>query len=72
MLITHLCRNDLRLYKNFLQPVMRLLSRERIGGRLDRKHDISRASHQRLMDSGQMPKETRRQLETLYLSSNPG
>jgi hypothetical protein len=51
---------------------MRLVSKERIGGRLNRKHDIPRTQYQRLMDSGQMPKETRRQLEALYLSLNPG
>ena len=72
MIINDLCRNELRLYKNFFQPVMRLVSKERIGGRLNRKHDIPRTPYQRLMDSGQMPKETRRQLEALYLSLNPG
>lgn len=72
MIINDLCRNELRLYKNFFQPVMRLVSKERIGGRLNRKHDIPWTPYQRLMDSGQMPKETRRQLEALYLSLNPG
>jgi hypothetical protein len=71
MIINDLCRNELRLHKNFFQPVMRLLGNERIGGRLNRKHDILRTPYQRLMDSGQMPKETRGQLGALYLSPNP-
>jgi len=72
MVIDDLCRNELRLYKNFFQPVMRLLSKESIGGRLNRKHGIPRAPYQRLMDSGQMPNETRRQREALYLSLDLG
>ena len=72
MIINDLYHNELRRYKNFFQPVMRLVSKERIGGRLNRKHHIPRTPYQRLMDPGQMPKETRRQLEALYLSLNPG
>jgi len=61
----------LRLYKNFLQPVMKLVSKERIGGSLKRKYDIPRTPYQRLMDSGQISEQTRKQLETVYLSLNP-
>ncbi len=70
-IINDLYHNDLRLYKNFLQPVMKLVSKERIGGRVKRKYDIPRTPYQRLMDSGQISGETRKQLETVYLSLNP-
>jgi len=51
-IINDLCRGDLRLYKNFLQPVMKLVSKERIGGSLKRKYDTPTTPSQRLMDSG--------------------
>ena len=70
-IINDLYRGDLRLYKNFLQPVMKLVSKERIGGSLKRKYDTPKTPYQRLMDSGQISEETRKQLETVYLSLNP-
>ncbi len=39
MIINDLYRDKLRLYKNFFQPVMKLVSKERIGGRVKRKYD---------------------------------
>jgi len=38
-LINDLYRNELRLYKNFFQPVMKLVRKERIDGRTKRKYD---------------------------------
>ena len=70
-IINGLYRGDLRLYKNFLQLVMKLVSKERIGGRVKRKYDTPKTPYQRLMDSGQISEETRKQLETVYLSLNP-
>ncbi|MCL0061108.1 transposase [Dehalococcoidia bacterium] len=37
MIMNDLYRGDLRLYKNFFQPVMKLVSKERIGGKLKKK-----------------------------------
>jgi len=70
-IINDLYRGDLRLYKNFLQPVMKLVSKERVGGSVKRKYDTPETPYQRLMDSGQISGETRKQLETVYLSLNP-
>jgi len=70
-IINDLYRGDLRLYKNFLQPVMKLVSKERVGGSVKRKYDTPKTPYQRLMDSGQISGETRKQLETVYLSLNP-
>ena len=53
-IINDLYRGDLRLYKNFLQPVMKLVSKERIGGSVKRKYDAPKTAYQRLMDSGQI------------------
>ncbi|MDP2969293.1 MAG: hypothetical protein Q8P64_08835, partial [Deltaproteobacteria bacterium] len=70
-IINDLYRGDLRLYKNFFQPVMKLVSKERIGGSVKRKYDTPKTPYQRLMDSGQILEQTRKQLETVYLSLNP-
>ena len=70
-IINDLYRGDLRLYKNFFQPVMKLVSKERIGGSVKRKYDTPKTPYQRLMESGQISGETRKQLETVYLSLNP-
>ncbi|MCL0036297.1 transposase, partial [Dehalococcoidia bacterium] len=71
LVINELYRSELRLYKNFFQPVMKLVSKERIGGSLKRKYDTPKTPYQRLMDSGQISEQTRKQLKTVYLSLNP-
>ena len=71
MIINDLYRDKLRLYKNFFQPVMKLVSKERIGGRVKRKYDTPKTPYQRLAESGQVPEETMKQLEAVYLSLNP-
>ena len=50
---------------------MKLVSKERVGGSVKRKYDTPKTPYQRLMDSGQISGETRKQLETVYLSLNP-
>ena len=70
-IINDLYHGDLRLYKNFFQPVMKLVSKERIGGRVKRKYDTPKTPYQRLMDSGQISEQARKQLEVVYLSLNP-
>ena len=50
---------------------MKLVSKERIGGSVKRKYDTPKTPYQRLMDSGQISEQTRKQLETVYLSLNP-
>lgn len=70
-LINDLYRHELRLYKNFFQPVMKLLSKERIGGRVKRKYDIPRTPYQRLIESGQISAEREAELKSLYQNLNP-
>jgi hypothetical protein len=70
-MINELYRKELRLYKNFFQPVMKLVSKERIGGRVKRKYDIPQTPYQRLIESGQISEENKAKLESLYQSLNP-
>jgi len=70
-LMNSLYENELRLYKNFFSPVMKLLSKERIAGKVKRKYDIPKTPYQRLIESGQISEETKRKLEAIYRSLNP-
>ena len=69
--INSLYRNELRLYKNFFQPVMKLMNKERIGGSIKRKYALPKTPYQRLIESRQFPEERKRKLRKLYLSLNP-
>jgi hypothetical protein len=70
-IMNDLYRGELRLYKNFSQPVMKLQSKERIGGRVKRKYDVPKTPYQRLMESDEIPSEVKHELKEIYLSLNP-
>lgn len=63
--------SKLRLYKNFFQPVMKLIKKKRVGGRLKRKYDIPKTPYQRVTESGQISEKTKEELKSIYLSLNP-
>jgi hypothetical protein len=46
--------NELRVYKNFFQPVIKLKSKERRGGRVHRKYDDPRTPYPRVMESAEV------------------
>jgi hypothetical protein len=71
VLIQDLYRRELRLYKNFFQPVMKLERKERIGGHLKRVYDTPKTPYQRLMESNQIAPQAVKELHQLYLSLNP-
>jgi len=70
-IINDLYENELRLYKNFFQPVMKLKEKVREGGRVHRKYDVAKTPYQRLMESDQISPEAKEQLRAIYLSLNP-
>ena len=70
-MINDLYENELRLYKNFFQPVMKLKEKIREGGRVHRKYDLAKTPYQRLMESDQISSEAKEQLKAIYLSLNP-
>jgi len=70
-IMNDLYRNELRLYKNFFQPVMKLQHKERIGGKVKRKYEVAKTPYQRLTASNQIPEEVVEELRRIYLSLNP-
>lgn len=71
ILMNSLYEKELRLYKNFFSPVMKLIRKERVGGRVKRKYDTPKTPYQRLMGSGQISDEEKRELQIIYRSLNP-
>lgn len=70
-IINDLYRNELRLYKNFFQPVMKLISKERAGGKIKRKYDKPKTPYQRVQESIKIAKEEKQKLQKIYELSNP-
>jgi len=62
---------DLRLYVNFFQPVLKLVAKERIGNRVVRKYDIARTPYQRVIEREEVPLTRKAQLLNAYLRLNP-
>lgn len=49
--------NELRLFKNFFQPVIKLVLKERFAGKIHRKYDKPRTPFQRLLESPEISKK---------------
>lgn len=70
-ILNDLYRNELRLYKNFFQPVIKLVSKERIGGKIHRKYEKAKTPYQRVMESQEVPEKKKQELRRIYQSLNP-
>lgn len=62
---------DMSLYKNFCQPVMKLIAKERIGGKIKRKYDVAKTPYQRLLELGKISLKEKDSLRKIYQSINP-
>lgn len=56
---------------NFFTPVMKLIEKERIGGKLIKYHDEPKTPYQRIMDSGTLTVDQMNKLRTTFESYNP-
>lgn len=70
-IMNDLYRNELRLFKNFFQPVMKLKEKVRIKGKLHRKYDKAKTPYRRIMESYQVNENTKKELREIYDSLNP-
>jgi hypothetical protein len=70
-IINHLYRKELRLFKNFFQPVMKLKRKDRIDGHLRRVYEQAKTPYQRLLDSGQLSRSQQDELKRLYGRLDP-
>lgn len=61
----------LRLYVNFFQPVMKVVSKTRHGARVHKVYDKARTPYQRLLESGALTEAKQQQLAATYHGLNP-
>jgi len=70
-ILNSLYRNELRLYKNFFQPAMKLKEKIRVKDKIHKKYDKPKTPYHRLLESEQIPKVTKQQLMRIYNNLNP-
>lgn len=70
-ILNDLYRNELSLYKNFFQPVMRLEVKTRNKGHIYRKYQKAKTPYQWLMESAQTPDKVKQELSKTYRRLNP-
>lgn len=62
---------DLRLFINFFQPVMKLESKTRMGSKVRKKYDMAQTPYQRVQASSDVDRDVKHQLHDVYLALNP-
>ena len=62
---------DVRLYMNFFQPTMKLVSKTRHGAKVNKVYDMARTPYQRLMEAGVLTETKQQELATTYHGLNP-
>jgi len=70
-IMNRLYRHELRLYKNFFQPIMKLKKKNRVGGKVKRKYEKAKTPYQRLLESNDITKKQKNQLMKIYENLNP-
>ena len=62
---------DLRLYANFFQPVLKLVSKQHVDKKLVKRYDTAATPFQRVLAANNIPFETKARLTNLYVQLNP-
>ena len=62
---------DLRLYANFFQPVLKLVSKEHVDKKFVKRYDMAATPFQRVLVAKDIPFETKARLTNLYVQLNP-
>lgn len=70
-ILNDLYAHELRSYKNFFQPVMKLVEKKRVNGKVHRKYDTPATPYERIMASDRVDDATKRELTLVYESLNP-
>jgi hypothetical protein len=63
--------DQLWVYYNLFQPVLHLVGKETVDGKLRRKWDLAQTPYQRLLASGTLPPEQEARLAALHAGTNP-
>ena len=60
-----------RLYVNFFQPVMKLMSKTRHGAKVHKVYETAQTPYQRLLKSGVLTEPKQQELAAMYYGLNP-
>ena len=61
----------LRLWTNFFQPSMKLISKQRIGSKVIKRYDRAKTPYQRVLDAAEVSRADKAALRRQYLELNP-
>jgi len=70
-ILNDLYSNELRLFKNFFQPIIKLILKERVHGKIHRKYDKAKTPYHRIMELKKVPEKKKQELKRIYDSLNP-
>lgn len=70
-ILNDIYHNELRLFKNFFQPQIKLKEKIRIKGKVHRKYQTAQTPYQKIMTDPDTSKETKKKLKRIYDSLNP-
>jgi len=70
-ILNDLYATEYRLYKNFFQTIMKLRTKERIGGQIKRRYDTPQTPYRRILADPLVPAATKAELTAIYESLNP-
>lgn len=70
-LLNDLYRNELRLYRNFFLPTMKLKEKIRVGSKVHRKYEKAQTPYRRIFALKQVPASKEKQLKKVYDALNP-
>jgi len=62
---------SVRLYTNFFQPTMKLMSKTRHGAKVSKVYDTARTPYQRLLEAGLLTEAKQGELAATYHNLNP-
>jgi hypothetical protein len=62
---------DLRLYTNYFQPDMKLVSKTREGARVHKKYDVAQTPYRRVLAAAPLERKKKQRLQQEYDSLNP-
>jgi hypothetical protein len=69
--LLHTIYQDLRLYVNFFQPVLKLIGKEQVDGKTVKRYDRAATPFRRILASKEITFEVKARLMALYLRLNP-
>lgn len=61
----------MRLYVNFFQPSMKLISKQRDGAKVSRQYDSAKTPYRRMLDASDVSKKTKSALRLMYSKLDP-